>query len=930
MTQDSSVSSTDSNILNCWQDPTADLPLLSEMEQQLLQDWAVKPAIYPAHLTLVQCWEQQVERTPSAIALRAICQSSPIQLTYAELNARANQLAHYLDTLGVQPEELVAVSMERSIEMIVAFLGILKVGAAYVPLDPTYPHERRAYKLQDAQVKIILTQNALVESLPPHQARVIRLDEDWATIASESESNLANRTGPDGLAYVLYTSGSTGNPKGVMIQHRGLVNHAMAIAQEFEIKPGDRMLQFSNMGFDIIVEELYPTLLSGATLVLRPEAIASSMQAFGDFVAEQEITLLELPTAFWHEWVNSLDYLDRLVPETVRLVCVGGEKASLTAYQQWRSRVSPQVRWINTYGPTETTVSATWFDPLKASFDPAQGEIPIGTPLPNVEVYVLDDRQHLVPIGMAGELCIGGPGLARGYLNQPEKTKERFIAHPFRPGARLYRTGDQVRFRSDGNLEFVGRMDFQVKIRGFRIELAEIETQLEKHPDIRQAVVLAKEQAGTKYLIAYVVPIQGTTLTTQEMGHWLQVYLPAYMIPSQLVLLESLPLTPNGKVNRQALPEPTISSRDGIEFAPPQDLLEQNLIKLWTEILGQPVGIYDNFFDLGGHSLLVARLCDRIEQQLHQRLSPMVLFQAPTVHQLSQYMRQESTLDMDVSSAVVIQAGSETRLPLFAIHVLGEGGRFFRPLAQYLGIEQPVYGLAAQMLDVENAPRNRVEDLATYYIQEMRLVQPEGPYYLVGMSYGGAIVYEMARQLEQLGLPLGLVALLDTYGPNTEETLPSRDRLLAHWLSWQQQGLDYVGQKVQNIWQSRWEQAQISYGRVAQRWGMRIPYELRYKMILADNSIASDAYVPKSFGGRLALFRATEAVFYSQRYLDDGLGWRDLVGALDIYDVPGTHMSMVEEPQVQSLAKQMQQALAQAPWQKPFASATFGESYAKH
>jgi thioesterase domain-containing protein/acyl carrier protein len=444
---------------------------------------------------------------------------------------------------------------------------------------------------------------------------------------------------------------------------------------------------------------------------------------------------------------------------------------------------------------------------------------------------------------------------------------------------------------------------------------------------------VAKERAGSKYLVAYVVPrlapLQGEVLSHRELGQWLQTYLPAYMIPNQFVTLESLPLTPNGKVDRQALPDPAISSREAVNFEPPQDALEQNLIKLWTEILGQPVGVHDNFFELGGHSLLVARLCDRIEQQLNQQLSPVLLFQAPTVRQLSQYLRHEHASDVHSSSAVVIQAGAETQLPLFAIHVLGEGGRFFRPLAKYLGLEQPVYGLAAQMLDMDNSPKNRVEDLATYYIQEMRSVQPEGPYYLIGMSYGGAIVYEMARQMEQMGLSLGLVALLDTYGPNLEETLPSRDRLLAHWRSLKQQGLNYLSQKVQDMRQARWEQAQISYGRVLQHWGMRIPYELRYKMILADNSIASDAYIPKPFGGRLALFRATESVFYSQNYLDAGLGWRNLVGTLDIYDVPGTHMTMVEEPQVQNLAQQMQQALKQEPWQRPSKPA-FGESYAKH
>ncbi len=886
---------------------------------QLPDHSAITPVADPQDWTIAQYFEQQVAQTPQALALIAGDQ----RFTYAELNARANQLAHYLQNLGVLPQELVAVSIDRSVELIVAFLGILKAGAAYVPLDPSYPHDRRAYKLRDAQVSLILTNNALVTTLPQHEARVVRLDSDWPTIARESTANLPNCTSPDGLAYVLYTSGSTGNPKGVMIQHRGMVNHAAAIAREFALKPGDRMLQFSNIGFDIFVEEMYPTLVSGAALVLRPEAIAASTQAFWQFVTDQEITILDLPTAFWHELVDSLERLDRVVPAAVRLVCVGGEKASCQAYQQWQAR-APHARWINTYGPTEITVSATWFDPVKEGFDSTWGEIPIGKPLPNVEVYVLDEQQHPLPIGQVGELCIGGPGLARGYLNMPDRTAAKFIAHPSRPGDRLYRTGDQVRFRPDGHLEFIGRIDFQVKIRGFRIELGEVEAQLAKHPTIRQVVVLAQERAGSKYLVAYVVPYVGSVLDPKGLTHWAPDILPNYMIPRQWVILASLPLTPNGKVDRNALSSlAPIDRAAATDSEPPQDALERQLLQLWEEVLGQSIGVHDNFFELGGHSLLVARLCDRVEQQLQRGLSPMVLFQAPTVRQLSQYLRQEQPLDLGdlgASSAVVIQAGAATRPPLFAIHVLGEGGRFFRPLAQHLGLEQSVYGLAVQMLDPENAPPNRVEDLAAYYIREIQTLQPQGPYYLVGMSYGGTIAYEIARQMEQLGLTVGMVALLDTYGPEVTEFL-SHDRLRAHWQSFQQRGFEYLQTKLRHLWQTWFEQVQVRYGRLAQTLGWQVSYELRYKMILADNQLADAAYVPKYYPGRLSLFRATENVFYSQNYLAAGLGWRDRVSAVTVYDVSGSHMTMVEEPHAAVLAVQMQQAMQLSDRSAPGASA---------
>jgi aspartate racemase len=872
-------------------------------------------------LTIHQWFEAQVVKNPTQVALV----SGATQLTYAELNQRANQVAHYLMNLGVQPEEIVAVAMGRSLNLFVAFLGILKASAAYLPLDLTYPHERRAYKLRDASVGVIVTEGDQAQELPAHQAKVVRLDRDWAVIQRQSTENPICRTTSQGLAYVLYTSGSTGNPKGVMIEHCGVVNHAAAIAGIFGIQAGDRMLQFSNIGFDIIIEELYPTLVSGATLVIRPEVISSSTQAFWQFVEAQQITLLDLPTAFWHELVNSLAARQQVIPPSLRLVCVGGEKASRTAYAQWRSAVGEQVRWINTYGPTETTVTATWYDPLQAGYDAVQGEIPIGQPLPQVETYVLDAQQQPVPVGTAGELYIGGPGVARGYLNLPDKTADRFVPHPWRhdPNARLYRTGDMVRWRADETLEFIGRVDFQVKVRGFRIELGEIEAQMEQHPDVRQAVVVAHERSlgnsTTKSLVAYVVLNVGAELPPKHLGHWLQQHLPDYMVPQQFIYLASLPLTPNGKVDRQALPEPALSSRDtSANFELPRSALESTLLDLWEQVLGVPLTVQDNFFEMGGHSLLVARLCDRIEQQLNRRISPVVLFQSPTVRQLADDLQQERQ-EADHSSAVVIQPGSEQRSPLFAIHVLGEGGRFFRPLAQHLGVEQPVYGLAAQMLDNEDAPENRVEALASYYIQEIQRIQPEGPYYLVGMSYGGAIAYEMARQMQQRGLPVGMVGLLDTYGPNLE-TILHQDRLQAHWQAFQAQGVAYLWDKFRNLRKERWERWQVAYARFAQARGWRVSYELRYKIILDDNTNASNAFQPQPYEGRLSLFRAIDGVYYSQEYLEQGLGWRDLVGQLNIYDVSGDHMTMVEEPHAQMLAQQVKRAMQ---WEAPLRPQSF-------
>jgi len=404
-------------------------------------------------------FEVQVEQTPDAIALLFNGQ----QLTYRSLNQKANQLAHWLLQQGLQPQELVVVSVERSLEMVIGFLAVLKAGGAYVPVDPAYPAQRRAYQLEDVQPRFILTQQRLVDSLPAHRATVLCLDTDWPSVAAFSCTNPTHRTTSDQLAYVIYTSGSTGLPKGVMVPHRGVVNHSWAVTQAFELNPCDRVLQFSSMGFDVTVEQLYPALVSGATVVLRNEESISSTHHFLHFVEQHNITVLLLPVAFWHEWINGMALLQASVPANVRLVAVGGEKPSRSMYERWRKQVGDFPRWLNGYGPTETTVTALSYDPIAANYDPTQGEIPIGKPIANTEVYVLNSDLQPVSPGECGELYIGGLGLAHGYLNLPEQTAARFIANPFSPDpqARLYRTGDRVRQLPDGNLEFMGRFDFQ-------------------------------------------------------------------------------------------------------------------------------------------------------------------------------------------------------------------------------------------------------------------------------------------------------------------------------------------------------------------------------------------------------------------------------------------------------------------------------------
>ena len=885
-----------------------DLPLLTAAERhQLLVEWNNTQAESPKDSCYHHLFEAQVERTPDAVAVVY----GNKQLTYRELNTRANQLAHYLQKLGVKPDVLVAISVERSIEMVVGFLGILKAGGAYVPLDPSYPHERRAYKLNDSQAPVILTQKRLVASLPDHSAQVVCLDTDWEAIAQESEENPVSETTVENLAYVIYTSGSTGKPKGVMITHRGLVNHNLAIAKQYDLEKSDRVLQFSSMSFDIIVEELFPSWLVGSTVVVRTEEMLSSTTNFLQFIEREQVTILNLPTAFWHELVNGLSLLKKPLPSGLRLVIVGGEKASRSVYSTWLQLVGENIRWLNSYGPTETTVTATVYDPAAdPESDRSLSEIPIGRPIANTQVYILDRQLQPVPIGVPGELYIGGAGLGRGYLNRPDLTADKFIRNPFSDNstARLYKTGDTARYLSDGNIEFVGRIDFQVKIRGFRIELGEIEAALEQHPDIQQTVVLARDdERGNKRLVAYLVLKPQQAPTTNELRSFLKEKLPDYMIPSAFVILDTWPLTPNGKVDRRALPAPDQVRQEPEEtFAAPQDDLEHQLTKIWEEVLGiQPIGIQNNFFDLGGHSLLAIRLCNEIEKKLGKTLSVATLFQAPTIQQLANLLRHEAC-SAPCPSLAIIQPGSSKKPPLFCIHVLGKGFEFYRPLARYLDPEQPLYGLAAQMLDQEQAPPNRVEDLAAYYIKEMRILQPQGPYFLAGVSFGGIVCFEIARQLHMQGQTVGLLALFDTLGPGEEELVPVHERAFRHLSNVLRFGLDYLLERVKKKLQT------ISLKVSLQR-GHSLPEDLQILALMEENNEASSQYVPGVYPGRVTVYRATEKVFYTNSYLKSGLGWGKLAaGGVEIHDIPSDHLGILKEPHVQVLGKKLRECLDKA------------------
>ncbi len=615
----------------------ASLAILTEGERhQLVSAFNQTKVDHPTDRCLHHLIEEQVERSPEAIAVIA---PDGGQLTYRALNARANQLAHHLRGIGVGPEVKVGIAVRRSLDMVVGLLGILKAGGACVPLDPAYPEDRLRLMIEEADLPVLVTQETLVNALPASRAVKVRLDADWPAIGTGSEENPAPSARPLDLGYVLFTSGSTGKPKGVLLHHRGLVNFCCGAVAAYGYTAADRVLQFATISFDAHVEEIYPSLMVGATLLLRDDEMISSVAHFSRWAKEHDVTVLDLPTAYWHEWVRDLAATGQSPSARLRAVIVGGEQAQTAAYAAWcKVPGARNVRWFNTAAPTECTVVTTVYE-RDRSRDEIPAELPIGRPIGNTTCYVLDAFQNPVPIGVAGEWVIGGAGVARGYLGhagRAETSSEKFIPDPWSdtPGARLYRTGDRARYLADGNIVLMGRADQQVKIRGFRIEPGEIETVLGSHPGVGQSTVIAREDTpGGKRLVAYVVRQQGHEVGVAELKGFLKDRLPEYMVPAAVVFLDALPLTANGKVDRKALPTP---DRSGFEaenrFVAPRTPVEEMVAAMWVDLLGVPrVGVHDNFFDLGGHSLLATRLISRLRDVFTIEIPLRLLFESPTV-----------------------------------------------------------------------------------------------------------------------------------------------------------------------------------------------------------------------------------------------------------------------------------------------------------
>jgi amino acid adenylation domain-containing protein len=869
--------------------PVGDAALLGEEErEEIVERWnrTATEVRYPGGVHRLV--EEQAERTPEAVAVRFGDEA----LSFAELEARANRLARHLARLGVGRGMRVGICLERSPEMVVALLAALKTGAAYVPLDPAYPAERIAQVLEDADLAALVTRSELIDRLPARVPPIVELDRAIAAIAAEPAGSTGVRVDPSDTAYVIFTSGSTGRPKGVVVPHGAVVNFLASMAKEPGLRAGERLLAVTTLSFDIAVLELLLPLAVGGEVVLASAAEVGDPAALRRILAEQRIDVMQATPATWRMLVEA----GWEGQPGLRVLC-GGEALPRDLAGALRERVAEV--W-NMYGPTETTV---WSAVTRV--EEGVGTPPVGRPIANTQLYVLDPRRQPVPVGVPGELYIGGAGVTRGYLGRPDLTAERFVPSPIDPrgAARLYRTGDLVRYRPDGRLDFLGRTDHQVKIRGFRIELGDIESALRKHPALTEVVVLAREFGGRgKELVAYFSH-DGPAPSTAELRAHLGEKLSAYMVPSWFVPLDGFPLTPNGKIDRLALPSPAVE-RDESAVVPPRDDLELQLVQIWEEVLQvRPVGVTDSFFDLGGHSLLAVSATSLVKDRLGRELPVSALFQQPTVEGLAQLLRQEGAIE---ASPLVPLQPKGTRKPVFMPHPIGGNVFCYVPLLRHLDGDQPVYGLQAPALVEEAVSYIDVEDMARTYLELMREVDPHGPYYLAGWCFGGMIAFEMARQLRESGEEVALLAMFDSAAPARDEEIEAVDD--ATLMSWFARDLAVpVGKTLtvpaevlrtlpgEEMFDEVLRRAKAA-GVIAQ--DAPVAQLQRAFQVYLANGLALRDFQPGIYDGPVHYFRAAE-----EPGEDPAIRWQAFTTQpIRSARVPGTHNTMLYEPHVRTLA----------------------------
>lgn len=862
-----------------------DIDFMSDDERKLLVEWNATAMSVPDE-RVDQLISIRAFASPDAIAV----EDGTCRLRYGELEDRSNRFARHLQELEVRRGDLVGLCLDRGAQMLIAALGVLKAGAGYVPLDPTYPRDRLAFMLEDSQAPVVVTELKLLDLLLDTRAQIVCVDRDGPSIAAHAAAPLRTDTGRDDVAVVIYTSGSTGKPKGVETRHGGLANLLTSVQRDLQIGADDVFLATTTLSFDIAATELYVALLAGGRVAVAPTGAAADPKVLAELVERHGATFLQGTPSGW------------------RLLLDGGwsGRAGLTALTAGEP-LTPELAeallervdalW-NYYGPTETTVYSTGTKIESGT------HITIGKPLGNTQIHILDRRRRTTPIGVPGELCIGGRGLARGYLGRPELTAERFVANPFGEG-RLYRTGDLARWLPDGRVEFLGRLDHQIKIRGYRIELGEIESLLLRHDEVREAVVIVREDTpGKRRLVAYLVTTTPSGPDPAELRTLLGRTLPDFMIPAAYVRLPELPLGPSQKVDRAALPAPNRSDATTADVVDPRDDVEAALVAIWQDVLelGAPPGVHDDFFALGGHSLLAVRLMTLVDQSFGIRLPLATLFQSATIEGMATQIAEARSKDGDWGAIVPLRP-SGSKPPLFFIH--GHDGEllYFRDLVRSLGADQPAIGVQPPVADGRAQPFRSVEEMASQYADEILAFRPQGPHLLVGYCFSAVLAYEVALQLERQGHPPALVALIDALprGRRPTRSALEREKLKAFLAADARGKLAWLARRGRGLRAKVVARVRHALYELVDRTGSRPPKALA-SMQDAIGRALSD-YVTPASRLRLTLFHATG----DQRLTGEWHAkWSAIAGEVEVHEIAAEgirHDNIVREPYATLLAE---------------------------
>lgn len=892
----------------------SDLTVMSEEEtNRILYEWNDTFREFPDEKFVHKSFELQAGKNPDKIAV----EFGEKTYTYRELNERANQVSNHLIKQGAGNGILAGICIERSFEMLTALLGILKSGSAYVPMDPTYPKERLVFMAEDCELPFILTSSKIADKLPETKAVYIKLDEENDIISGESKENPDVKLTTEDLAYVIYTSGSTGKPKGVLMKHEALANLLSWQLSSHKFENDLRVLQFTSLSFDVSFQEIFSTWLSGGTIILMSDTERRDLSEVLRIISEKKVQRMFLPFIALHEIAELYNLLKDKKLYLEEVITAGEQLQSTPAIISFFKALK-DFTFSNHYGPSEAHVVTSYT--LDNNPDKWEKLPPVGRPIYNVQMYILNSALKPVPAGVAGDLYIGGKCLVNGYHKREDLTKEKFIANPYyditKKGTskKIYRTGDKARYLPDGNIEFLGRSDRQIKLRGIRIELGEIETVLSEYPEIKSAVVIAKESSsGDKILAAYYIPVNNNSesIESSDLKKYLLSRLPEVMVPNIYIQIDEMPLTATGKIDQGRLPSPYFSEgKEKKNYCEPADELQLQLVKIWEKVLGVPkIGIKDNYFDLGGHSLLAVRLIGYIEKLTGKKLPLSSFVTSPTIEQQAEILKNDGWKPSWKSLVAVKPGGS--KIPFFCVPPASGSAIHFQEMIQYIPDDQPMYILEPIGLDGKEPPHYTIKEMAAFYVKEVQSMQPEGPYLLGGRCFGGRVIYEMGQQLCRLGQKVELLAIFDTWPPHTAK--PKQQvkvkKSTGHFLSSAFRHLRsgelfkvikrYTSNKYMKF---KW------YAENKIEYIFSNDEDRLFKEIMLMHLKAQDSYIATKYPGKITLI---ECGTFKDEYRE---GWRDLAeGGLESYPIPGTdHKNIVSGPNLKLFTEKLNIVLEKA------------------